>query len=80
VSGWWGVSRHFNYVAELAAALLWTPPVQNTHFLPYWYFVYLSILLVHRAFRDEVRCTKKYGKDYALYKDKVPYLLVPGVF
>jgi len=80
ISGYWGLSRHFNYVAELSAALLWAPPVQTEHILPYAYFIFLVILLVHRAYRDETRCSKKYGKSYEEYKKKVPYLLIPYVF
>lgn len=79
-SGWWGVSRHANYTFELSAALLWCPPVQFHQIVPYFYFIFLTILLFHRAIRDEERCLKKYGKAYQDYKKKVPYFIIPGVF
>jgi len=79
-SGWWGVSRHANYTFELAAALLWSPPVQFHQITPYLYFIFLTLLLLHRAIRDEERCLKKYGKSYTQYKKQVPYFVIPGIF
>jgi len=66
-------------VAELSAALLWCPPVQTNVLLPYGYFIFLVILLIHRAFRDEIRCANKYGKYYEEYKKRVPYRMIPGI-
>ncbi len=46
----------------------------------YFYVVYIAILLIHRASRDEEKCMRKYGKDWVEYKRKVPYLLLPGIY
>ena len=47
--GWWAVSRHFHYVPEIAAALCWSLPGGFTHFMPYFYVTFLTILLVDRG-------------------------------
>jgi 7-dehydrocholesterol reductase len=80
VSGWWGLARHFHYVPELALAAAWTVPAGFTHFLPWFYWLFLFILLLDRAVRDERRCAEKYGKAWDEYAKRVPYRVLPGVF
>lgn len=78
-SGWWGVARHFHYVPEVAAAFLWTLPGGFNHLLPWFYVIFLTILLTDRAFRDDARCARKYGEDWARYCARVPWRILPGV-
>ncbi len=80
VSGWWGVSRHFHYVPELAAAFLWSVPALFGSFLPYFYFAVLVILLTHRSVRDDKRCREKYGQYWDQYCKRVPYKILPYIF
>ncbi len=80
VSGWWGVARHFHYVPELMLAAAWTVPAGFTHFLPWFYWVFLFILLMDRARRDEQRCAAKYGSYWDRYIAEVPWRVVPGVY
>lgn len=88
LSGWWGVSRHFHYIPELLACLSWALPCgfnlnrisEFETWLPYAYFIYLSILLFHRIYRDEEKCERKYGNRYNEYKKYVPYRLIPYFF
>lgn len=80
VSGWWGVSRHFNYFLELILAFAWTVPAMFEHLAPYAYFIFLVILLVHRSFRDEAKCSLKYGKYWTQYCKRVPYRIIPYIF
>ena len=80
VSGWWGVARHFHYLPELGLALAWTIPVGVERALPWFYLVYLTILLVHRALRDEQRCARKYGAAWEEYRRRVPWRILPGLF
>lgn len=61
----------------MAASFFWACPGGFKHFLPYFYVVYLSILLSDRAFRDDVRCKSKYGKYWADYCMLVPYKVFP---
>ena len=79
-SGWWGLARHFHYVPEILAAFFWTVPALFNHFLPYFYVVFLTILLFDRAKRDDDRCRSKYGKYWKLYCNKVPYKIIPGIY
>uniref|UniRef100_A0A6V1WQP4 7-dehydrocholesterol reductase n=1 Tax=Heterosigma akashiwo TaxID=2829 RepID=A0A6V1WQP4_HETAK len=78
-AGWWALSRHFHYVPEIGASLFWSLPALFGHFMPYFYVVYLSILLADRAWRDDARCAKKYGKYWEEYSREVPYKIIPGI-
>ena len=80
VDGWWGISRHFHYVGEIIGALCWSLPALFINFMPYFYVVFLTILLFHRAKRDDVKCRTKYGKYWDEYCKEVPYKVIPGVF
>lgn len=79
-SGYWGLARHFHYLPELAAALLWSLPALFDSALPYFYFVFLTILLVDRSYRDDERCAKKYGTDWDEYRKLVPHRILPGIY
>jgi 7-dehydrocholesterol reductase len=78
-SGWWGISRHFHYLPEIAAAFFWSVPALFANFSPYFYVTFLSLLLLDRAFRDDKRCAKKYGQFWKKYCELVPYKIVPFV-
>jgi len=81
LSGFWGFSRHLNYVWELLLALAWSlPSVGQGSLLPFMYPVFLLILLVHRTFRDEEKCALKYGEGWTEYCKRVPYRMIPFVF
>lgn len=80
VSGWWSLSRHFHYLPEITAAICWTLPVGFDHVLPWFYVIFLTILLTDRAGRDERRCAAKYGRYWREYGARVPWRIVPGVY
>jgi 7-dehydrocholesterol reductase len=46
---------------------------------PYFYVIYLTILLTDRAWRDDDRCRMKYGKYWDQYCDEVPYKILPKI-
>ena len=83
-SGYWGLARHLQYDFELAAAFAWCLPAGlATGFqypLPFFYFIFLVILLTDRAHRDDHRCGMKYGEYWTQYKALVPYNMIPGIF
>ncbi|KAM4778884.1 7-dehydrocholesterol reductase isoform 2-T2 [Cyanocitta cristata] len=79
-SGFWGWARHFNYTGDLMGSLAYCLACGFEHILPYFYIVYMTILLTHRCIRDEHRCCSKYGKDWKHYTAAVPYRLLPGIF
>lgn len=78
-SGWWGFARHFHYLPELFGALFWSLPALATGFMPYFYVLFLTILLFDRAFRDDARCAKKYGDAWETHCEKVPYKIIPYI-
>ena len=61
-------------------SLAYCLPCGLTHLLPYEYIIFMTMLLVHRAGRDDQRCAEKYGAYWAEYKSKVPYAIVPYVY
>lgn len=63
-TGWWGVARHFHYLPEITGAFFWTLPALFENCAPYFYVVFLILLLTDRAFRDDARCGAKYGKHW----------------
>jgi len=79
-SGWWGISRHFHYIPEILLSFFWTVTTGFEHLLPYTYVLFLITLLTHRSFRDENKCSKKYGAYWEQYCVRVPYRIVPYVF
>ena len=79
-SGFWGVARHTNYVFEIGLALSWCLPGLGLGILPFSYFIFLTILLIHRIFRDEEKCKNKYGKYWDEYCKAVPYRMIPRIF
>jgi 7-dehydrocholesterol reductase len=79
-SGYWGIARHFHYVPEIIAAFCWSAPALFTSPMPYFYVVFLTVLLCDRAKRDELKCQKKYGIYYKEYCRLVPYKMLPYIY
>jgi 7-dehydrocholesterol reductase len=79
-SGWWGIARHFHYVPEIIAALCWALPALHHAALPYFYVFFLTLLLLDRAQRDDLRCKKKYGAGWDVYCKAVPYKILPKIY
>jgi len=79
-SGWWGRSRHPNYMGDLIMALSWSLPTGFETPVTYFYVIFFLVLLVHRQIRDDENCKKKYGKDWDIYCKKVPYRIFPYIY
>ncbi len=80
VSGWWGIGRHMNYTGDLMLSLAYCMACGFHHLLPYFYIIYMAILLINRCYRDEHRCLNKYGEAWKEYCRRVPYRILPGVY
>jgi len=80
-SGFWGVSRHVNYLGEilmacgLALALGWPLMIR-----PWLYALYYVALLFPRERDDDRRCAEKYGPLWERYRRAVPWRIVPKVY
>lgn len=81
ISGFWGASRHINYLGEILMAtgiilctgypsLIW----------PWLYPLYYVALLFTRQSDDDKRCELKYGELWKSYKEKVPYRIIPYIY
>jgi 7-dehydrocholesterol reductase len=79
-SGWWGWSRHANYVGDLLLSSAMCALVGTTKLLVWFYAIFMLVLLVHRCIRDERRCSAKYGASWEDYCRRVPWRLVPGIW
>jgi protein-S-isoprenylcysteine O-methyltransferase Ste14 len=81
VNGFWGVSRHINYLGEIMMA---TGIVLCVGYpmLPWkWlYPLYYVVLLFPRQMSDDKLCAAKYGALWNEYKKKVPYRIIPFVY
>lgn len=81
VTGFWGVSRHVNYLGELGMALGLC--LALGHPLDPWtwsYPLYYVALLVPRERDDDRRCAAKYGALWETYRARVRWRIVPGVY
>lgn len=79
--GFWGVSRHVNYLGEIGMAsgialALGYPLVP----WPWLYPLYYVLLLFPRERDDDARCADKYGPLWEQYRQRVPYRIIPFVY
>ncbi|TQE04307.1 hypothetical protein C1H46_010092 [Malus baccata] len=79
-SGYWGIARHCNYLGDLLLALSFSLPCGISSPVPYFYPIYLLILLIWRERRDEARCAEKYREIWAEYRRLVPWRILPYVY
>ncbi len=80
-NGWWGVSRHVNYLGEILMALAlalapWYLGVWEVWLYPAFYV----FLLFPRQWADDRRCAAKYGPLWAEYRRRVPSRIIPKVY
>ncbi|CAG2168640.1 unnamed protein product [Oppiella nova] len=80
VSGFWSVGRHMNYTFELLFAVVLCLPSLVYSPIPYLRLIFVSILLIHRTYRDDEKCSQKYGTQWDEYCKLVPYKMIPGLF
>ncbi|KAL6916726.1 hypothetical protein FSST1_008221 [Fusarium sambucinum] len=79
-SGFWGWSRHANYVGDLLLSFSSCALVGSTKAVVWWYAFWMLVLLVHRCIRDEKRCSVKYGDAWTEYCKRVPWRFIPGIW
>jgi delta24(24(1))-sterol reductase len=77
VDGWWAYARKIHYTADIVMALTWALACGVHAVLPFLYPVFFFVMIQHRAHRDDDRCRKKYGDDWARYCELVPGRLLP---
>lgn len=80
VSGWWGLSRHINYMGDWFIGLSWCLTTGFNTPITYYYAIYFAALLIHRQIRDDEKCSKKYQESWEEYKALVPYKIIPYIY
>jgi protein-S-isoprenylcysteine O-methyltransferase Ste14 len=80
VSGFWGFARHPNYLGDLMMAVAMSLTTMFGSVVPYYYPLWLMMLLLTRQRRDERWCEQKYGTDWSLYRARVRFRILPGVY
>jgi delta14-sterol reductase len=81
VSGFWGLSRHINYLGELLMATALTLSLGHPEVLgPWLYPLYYVGLLVPRQLDDDRRCAEKYGPLWNAYRERVRWRIVPFIY
>ena len=83
-SGFWGVSRHPNYLFEILLFVVWSLPASGTGVLGIWYSIgtpiFLLLIMLERSARDDRKCSQKYGEKWKEYCSRVPYRIIPYIF
>lgn len=80
-SGFWGLSRHINYLGELLMALGLTLSLGYPWLiLPWLYPLYYVVLLGTRERDDDRRCSEKYGELWEQYRQEVPWRIIPRIY
>jgi protein-S-isoprenylcysteine O-methyltransferase Ste14 len=81
VNGFWGLSRHINYLGEIGMATGIALAVGHpSMILPFLYPLYYVLLLFPRQMDDDKRCAAKYGKLWDEYLEKVPSRIIPKIY
>ncbi len=81
VNGFWGISRHINYMGEFLMAGAIALSVGYPGIIWVWlYPVYYILLLLPRQIHDNKRCASKYGHLWNKYTEKVKYRIIPFLY
>jgi delta24(24(1))-sterol reductase len=77
--GWCGKARKIHYTCDAFFAISWGLITGFRSPFPWFYPVFFSCMIVHRAWRDIQRCRARYGEAWMEYERRVPYLFIPYV-
>jgi delta24(24(1))-sterol reductase len=75
--GWYGKARKIHYTCDLFFAISWGLITGFKSPFPWFYSVFFSAMIIHRALRDIEKCREKYGDAWREYEKQVPYLFIP---
>lgn len=75
--GWYGLARKVHYSCDMFFAISWGLITGFNSPFPWFYPVFFSVMIAHRAMRDIHKCRTKYGEAWKQYEKQVPYLFIP---
>jgi delta14-sterol reductase len=79
--GFWGLSRHVNYLGEILMATALTLSLGYPLApVPWLYPLYYVALLLPRQAADDKRCAERYGALWDEYCRRVPYRIIPYLY
>jgi len=79
--GFWGLSRHINYLGEILMAVGLTLSLGYPQApVPWLYPLYYVVLLFPRQADDDRRCAARYGALWQEYCRRVPYRIIPYLY
>ena len=81
VNGFWGLSRHINYLGEILMASGIALAVGYPGAIwPWLYPLYYVVLLFPRERDDDRRCAAKYGPLWQEYTSRVKHRIIPYIY
>ncbi|MDD4209178.1 MAG: DUF1295 domain-containing protein [Bacteroidales bacterium] len=81
VNGFWGLSRHINYLGEILMGSAIALSVGYPGVVWVWFYpLYYVLLLFTRQWDDDKICGAKYGPLWDMYKNKVKYRIIPYIY
>lgn len=81
VNGFWGASRHINYLGEtIQAVAIALAPGYFGIWMVWLYPLYYVGLFVSRQADDDKFCQAKYGQLWDDYRARVRYRIIPGIY
>ncbi len=78
--GFWGLSRHINYLGEILMATGLTLSLGIPLSWAWLYPLYYVALLIPRQADDDRRCAAKYGAAWVEYCQRVPWRIIPRIY
>jgi delta14-sterol reductase len=80
-NGYWGASRHINYLGEIIQAIAVALATGYFGIWPVWLYpaYYVGLMLTRQTDDDKV-CKAKYGELWDQYTRKVKYKIIPFIY
>lgn len=72
-----GLARKVHYTCDWFFAMSWGLITGFHSPFPWFYPVFFTVMIIHRARRDIQRCRERYGEAWLEYERRVPYLFIP---
>ncbi|GBP19182.1 Delta(14)-sterol reductase [Eumeta japonica] len=80
LSALWGKVRHPNYTGDIMMhTALALPGLLSGRWVASIPALLTILVLIHRAWRDHIRCQQKYGSAWQRYCKRVPSVIIPTV-